>query len=365
MRLTIHVDSNRTWGGGQEQSLGLARELAARGQRTYFIAQPGSALAARLAAGELEWEPVSMRGLRGLAASRRLRGIFRRTKPDLIHVHDSAAQLPTAWAAGMFGGGRRIRRRPRLVITRRTLLPLRRPWRALTYQSPCDRVICVSEAVRRRLLEARVPQELLVVIPDFVDCRRFDPAAVHGEDPGDRPVIAAVGRLTKEKGHSVLLAAMALVARAVPDARLVICGQGSEEETLRRQAETEGVAGVVEFAGFAADVRPHLASAAVIAMPSLSEGLGVAALEAMAMAKPVVASDVGGLPESVAHGETGVVVPAGDARALAEALIALLQDPERARRMGEAGRARALAVYDKPRVVDRILALYDEVLAGG
>ena len=365
MPFTIHVDSNRTWGGGQEQSLGLARELAARGQRTHFIAQPGSALAARLAAGELEWEPVSMRGLRGLAACRRLRSIFHRTMPDIVHVHDSAAQLPTAWAAGILGGARLTGGKPRVVITRRTLLPLRRHWGALGHQSLCDRVICVSEAVRKRLREAGVPQELLVVIPDFVHCCRFDPAIAHRETRGDRPAIVAVGRLTKEKGHAVLLAAMPLVARAVPGARLVICGQGSEEEALRKQAETEGVAGVVELAGFVADVRPHLAGAEVFAMPSLSEGLGVAALEAMAMAKPVVATDAGGLPESVVHGETGVVVPAGDARALAEALIALLQDRGRALRMGEAGRARALAVYDKPRVVDRILALYDEVLAGG
>jgi glycosyltransferase involved in cell wall biosynthesis len=125
------------------------------------------------------------------------------------------------------------------------------------------------------------------------------------------------------------------------------------------------VAGAVEFAGFVLDVRPYLASADVFAMPSLSEGLGVAALEAMATGKPVVATDAGGLPESVIHQETGLIVPAGKPQLLADALIILLQHPARARQMGEAGRARALAQYDRPRIVDRIIALYHEVLGGG
>ncbi|MDH4179371.1 MAG: glycosyltransferase, partial [Armatimonadota bacterium] len=96
-----------------------------------------------------------------------------------------------------------------------------------------------------------------------------------------------------------------------------------------------------------------------------SEGLGVAGLEAMAMARPVVVSDAGGLPESVVHGETGLVVPAGDAAALAEALLSLLRHRNRAKEMGEAGRKRALEHYDRPHVVGRIAALYEELLGGG
>jgi len=221
--------------------------------------------------------------------------------------------------------------------------------------------------VRERLLEANVPTERLVVIPDFVDCQRFDPSLFQAGCPGSAlpqrpPTIVSVGRLTREKGHAVLLRAMAKVRCSMPQARLLICGTGPEEAALARQAAP--LTDQVEFLAFVSDVRPVLAAADLFAMPSLSEGLGVATLEAMAMAKPVVASATGGLRELVLDGETGLLVPPADADALAEGLLVLLRDPARAQRMGQAGRQRALAHYDRGLIVDRVLALYREVVSG-
>jgi glycosyltransferase involved in cell wall biosynthesis len=156
---------------------------------------------------------------------------------------------------------------------------------------------------------------------------------------------------------------MQVVLRTCPDAQLLLAGQGDRRPALEAQAAAAGISHAVTFLGFVSDVRVVLAAADVFAMPSLSEGLGVAALEAMAMARPVVATDAGGLPESVIHGETGLLVPAGDADALAEALMALLSDRQRARAMGEAGRQRALAHFDCAPIVDRVIALYHEVLS--
>jgi glycosyltransferase involved in cell wall biosynthesis len=214
------------------------------------------------------------------------------------------------------------------------------------------------------MLDAHVPAKLLWVIPDFVDCRHFDPAAVTTErEP--RPTVLSVGRMTREKGHTVLVRAMLIVAKAIPEVRLLVCGQGEREADLKKQTETEGLSEAVTFLGFAPDVRPSLNASDVFVMPSLSEGLGVAAIEAMAMAKPVVASRVGGLPESVVDGETGLLVPPGDGPALAAAIIALLRNSDLAQAMGRAGRQRALAQFDRGRVLDRVLALYHEVMAEG
>ena len=362
---TVHVDSNRTWGGGQEQSLGLALALAERGERTHFLVQQGSALAARLPATGLSFDEMSLRGARGILSYRRLGRRLRDLAPEIVHVHEAASEYLVAQAVGKLRRKGGSHQRLRLVVTRRTVFHADSMPSLPIYASLSDRVICVSEAVRACFPPSPNLRERLAVIPDFVDCRHFDPAAVRVERCDERPTMVSIGRLTKEKGHRVLLDALPMVLREAPEARLVICGQGPEEERLRRQAESLGVAGAVEFAGFVLDVRPYLASADVFAMPSLSEGLGVAALEAMATGKPVVATDAGGLPESVIHQETGLIVPAGKPQLLADALIILLQHPARARQMGEAGRARALAQYDRPRIVDRIIALYHEVLGGG
>ena len=361
MPFSVHIDSGRMWGGGQAQSLGLALALAERGERVHFLAQSGGALAERLAATGLSWEAIPLRGLAGALRSAQLRARFRQLGPDIVHLHDSAARVPAMWAAGRLGG-EFIGGRPRVVATRRTDFPIAKPKRARSYKFLCDRVICVSEAARQRLLEAGAPANLLCVIPDFVDCQLFDPAAVTMERK-EHPTVVSVGRLTSEKGHIVLLRAMARVMVDVPGARLVICGEGDQEGVLKKESETLGIARAVSFVGFTADVRPVLAAADVFAMPSLSEGLGVAALEAMAMAKPVVASSVGGLRESVADGVTGLLVPSGDHLALAAAVTALLEKPELAQTLGQAGRERVLAQFDRGPIIDRVLAVYRDVLA--
>jgi len=359
MPSSIHIDSHPRWGGGQAQSLGLALALAARGEETWFIAQPGSELESRLYGAYLRWEAMPLRGLAGLRSLSRLARTLGELAPDIVHIHESASHFVSGLAARGVEG-------PRIVVTRRTGSPLRRAWLAkMQYRLWCDRLICVSEAVRSRCREAGLPEALLTVIPDFVDCRHFDPGARQGEArPDSEPTVVTVGRLAAGKGHRVLLRAMREVAKAVPASRLLICGTGEEEAALRSMAVALGISDRVRFLGFARDVREVLARADVFAMPSLSEGLGVAALEAMAMEKPVVASNAGGLRESVVHGETGLIVPTGDAGGLASALIELLSDRGRATRMGREGRQRALDQYDRPRIVERTVNLYSELLTG-
>jgi glycosyltransferase involved in cell wall biosynthesis len=378
MPSSLHIDSHPGWGGGQAQSLGLAVALAARGEETWFVAQPGSELESRLRNSYLRWETMPLRGLAGLRSLRHLARRLTELQPDIIHIHESASHVIAGLAARMAyrtlppadrhqaSGGALRADGPKIIATRRTEAPLRRSWLGRAkYLLWCDRLICVSQAIRTCCLAAGLPESLLTVIPDFVDCRHFDPGVGQELAAGtDSPTLLTLGRLAASKGHRVLLRAMREVVRRMPSARLLVCGTGEEEAALRRQARTLGLGDRVEFLGFAPDVRRVLAQADVFVMPSLSEGLGVAVLEAMAMAKPVVASDAGGLPESVIHGETGLVVAAGDSRALAEALLDLLNDAEKARKMGQAGRQRALSHYHRPRIVERITALYDQVLAG-
>jgi glycosyltransferase involved in cell wall biosynthesis len=181
--------------------------------------------------------------------------------------------------------------------------------------------------------------------------------------PGSDPRLLCVGRLIPVKGHLVLFRALAQARARVPGLSLDVAGHGPLEPGLRAYVRELGLSDAVRFLGFVSPVQEAIERAAITVVPSLGEGFGMVALEAMERARPVIASDVGGLPEIVLHGETGIVVPAGDAEALAEAIVSLASDLERAAAMGLAGRARALESFRREQCTDRVEALYLRALA--
>jgi glycosyltransferase involved in cell wall biosynthesis len=181
---------------------------------------------------------------------------------------------------------------------------------------------------------------------------------------GGEPRLLCVGRLIPIKGHLVLLRALARAREHVPAATLHVAGRGALEPALREYVRELGLEDAVRFLGFVSPVQRAIEDAAVVVVPSLGEGFGMVALEAMERARPVIASAVGGLPEIVVDGETGLVVPSGDAEALAEAIVALAGDPERAAHMGAAGRERALGEFTPERSVRRVEELYTGARGG-
>jgi glycosyltransferase involved in cell wall biosynthesis len=173
--------------------------------------------------------------------------------------------------------------------------------------------------------------------------------------PSDEPRLLCVGRLVPIKGHRTLLEAFATARSRVPGLTLGIAGAGELEPELRAAAP-EGV----RFLGRV--VPPPYEEHAIVVVPSLGEGFGMVALEAAERGRAVIASDVGGLPEIVVDGETGLVVPPGDADRLAEAIVALAGDPERVRRLGAAGRHRAVTEFSEKHCIDEIARLYRAAL---
>ncbi|CAN5205107.1 glycosyltransferase family 1 protein [soil metagenome] len=185
-------------------------------------------------------------------------------------------------------------------------------------------------------------------------------AASDAVRPYDRtePRLLCVGRLIPIKGHLVLLRALALARLRVPGIALDVAGRGPLEPALKAVARELGIEDAVRFLGFVSPVQRAVEDAAIVVVPSIGEGFGMVALEAMERARPVVASAVGGLSEIVADGVTGLVVEPGDAEALANAVAYLAGDLERAAEMGRAGRERAVAEFPPERSADRIEELY-------
>jgi glycosyltransferase involved in cell wall biosynthesis len=240
--------------------------------------------------------------------------------------------------------------------------PLRGPLSRWKYRA-CDRVIAVSRKIAEVLGRHGVPPERIRVVYEGVPDR---PAAPGGREalaemgvPPGCPVIGNVAALTDHKDHATLLEAAARVRPRVPEARFVIVGDGPLREPLEALCRDRGLGDRWIFAGFRHDLDRLFPAFTVFCLSSHMEGLGTSLLDAMAFSCPVVATAAGGIPEAVEDGVTGRVVPVRDHAALADALVDLIESPERARSMGAAGRRRFEERFTAERMVDETLAAYD------
>jgi glycosyltransferase involved in cell wall biosynthesis len=209
-----------------------------------------------------------------------------------------------------------------------------------------DRVVCVSAGQAERVRRAGVLPERVRVIRNAARLEAFsepDPAArnwLRELVGGDGPILVAAGRLSVEKGFQVLVEAAPAILKAVPSARLVVFGDGPLRGSLERRVAALGLTDRVRLPGFRDDLDCLLPWADLVVLPSLTEGLPNVALEAAAAGVPVVATAVGGTPEVVIDGQTGVLVPPGEPTSLASRIVDVLRLPDRARALGAAGRRR-------------------------
>jgi len=229
-------------------------------------------------------------------------------------------------------------------------------------------LVAVSEPLATHLSrDLWIRRARIVTIPNGA---RFAPAArstLRAELglTDDSPLIVAVGNLYPVKGHTYLLEALGRLAPTHPRLQLAIAGRGDLAQVLQSQARDLNVEGRVHFLGLRQDIANILAAADVFALPSLSEGLPVALLEAMFASRPIVASAVGDVPAALASGAAGRLVPPGDAAALAGAIRGLLTNPFEARALGQTAQARAASEYGIGRMVQRYAEVYQRLLTNG
>ncbi|HZM26591.1 MAG TPA: glycosyltransferase [Gemmatimonadales bacterium] len=227
------------------------------------------------------------------------------------------------------------------------------------------RYLAVSEHVRGRLAAGMGwPEQKLRVVPNGIDpapfSQPFDPALRQWLTRGSqRPLVFTAARLSPEKAIDVLVSA----AARVPEAVFAIAGDGPERAAIRMQVEALGISERVRLLGARSDIPALLAACDLFVLPSLVEGLPISVLEAMAAARPVVATRIGGTDEVVMDGRTGLLVPPQDPEPLAAAIRSFLADPERGRQAGKAGREQLLARFTSKVMIDAVSATYEELLA--
>jgi glycosyltransferase involved in cell wall biosynthesis len=350
--------------GGSET---LARRLAiGLTRRRYacslYAVHDDGPLADLLRADGIPCRAFSRKGKWDLRPLVRLVQQFRADGTKVVHTHHLGQLLYGGLAARWAGC--------RVIHTEHEYYTLRRPraqqlLRVLTRLA--DRVTAVAEPVRGFLEDTvGLPASKLITIQNGVEVHRYEAAIPHDREEWDLKnsdvIIGCVGRLSPEKGHAVLLRAFRKVISRHPLARLALIGDGEERERLQHLAAELRIGNLVRFLGLRADVPEVLAACDLFTLPSIQEGFPMVILEALAAGKAVIASEVGAIPDVIRHGATGMLVPPGDADALADALCLLIEDEGARQRLGQSGRELVREAYDFERTVGQYDDLYQSVL---
>jgi len=362
-------------GGAEYQLLELAKGLNKRKFRVIVLnLQKG---------GPLESEFRHLPGVRLISLKRKgvfrflvflnILAVIRRMKVDVIQPFMTPAIFFSILPA-------LISRTPVKIVTERSG-PGRRKGTALRYRMYLcaedlltrfvDWAVTNSEAGKRYLIERGIAQMRVKVIYNGINLRRLDAVEEKvceirhrlGVPPGGN-VLGMVATLFPVKNHAVFLSAAARISQVIPDTRFALVGDGPLRTHLEGMSKDLGLGSRVIFFGDQRDVGAYIAAFDIAVLTSDTEGCSNFLLEAMALGKPVVATDVGGNRELVCQGESGVLVPPRDAEALADAIIDLLRNPALARSMGQAGKERVITRFSLGNMVSQYESLYEDSLRG-
>jgi glycosyltransferase involved in cell wall biosynthesis len=352
------------WTGAVGQTFETVLGLRDRGHDVTLVTTPGSILWDRAEESGLDLVGMNLRSEMNPGAIVRLCSVIRGKRADVVHAHRAHAHtiaLAASW----------LTRRPFVVSRHTALRPRDNLGSRIKYRSRAvTKIVAVSQAVADILADYGVPAERLSVIYDGVDPGLFGP---RGRCPGilgelglaeGGPVVCKVANAYGEsKGYDTFLDAAVAVSKELPDVRLMAVGKGTDSDKMKDAVTRRGLEGTVTLAGYRPDV-PDILSAVdlVVNCPKSREGLSVIALEAMASGLPVVATDVGGIPEIVRDGETGLLVPPDDPAALARAVTTLLSDAALASRLADAGARLVREELSVDKMVERTETLYRDVL---
>ncbi len=372
----LQVAYKSTISGGEKVLFDLAVSLRTRGHTVSAICPEDGQLPDRLAENGIRVKIIPFHKTYDLAAARRIARFIRREKIEVLHSHSMLTNILTR-LAGHWAG-------PSVsVSTEHLTMDLAhggrgRGWRErlrAAYYRRLDNftsrynhmVIAVSGAVRDDLLEQGMDPRRVTVVQNGIeipqlDRREYERSRRKLGIPKDVLVIGTAGRLSPQKDYPTLLRAAARVKDSVPHSLFLILGEGYLRPGLEKLTAKLGISDRVRFLGYREKALEVVAGFDIFALSSLWEGLPLAVLEAMALAKPVVATAVPGTAEAVLEGETGFLTPLEDHTALAEKIIHLAENPQKARLMGLAGRKRGEENFGRERMVDEYEALYRRLL---
>ena len=371
LRVALLMDTP-VWAGTEAHVRDLALGLAAENVHVRVACPNNSILAQKVRAEGGRIFPIARSGQYDPATVTRLRRALKRGEIDIIHAHNGRTALMGVLAV-------RSARRGHCILTQHFLRPfhsqqsgpkarLSNAIHAFVARN-LTHTIAISQAVKNAAIaRGEVEAEKISVVLNGLQAPQSNANSSRAEkraawqNDATAPLIACVARLQKEKDLDILISAMTQVRAQFPHARCIIAGEGNERAMLQSLIENEGLSATVELAGFVDSAADLMSAADVFVLPSAAEPFGLVLLEAMAMGAPIVAVNEGGPPEIVADKETGLLVPPRDSSAMAQALLEIISDKQRAQKMGAAGRARYEAMFTRQRMAQEARAVYENLL---
>ncbi|MFH1359907.1 MAG: glycosyltransferase family 4 protein [Candidatus Omnitrophota bacterium] len=351
-------------GGIASYILTLTKSLLSRGHRVIVVSSGGDRVNDLIAMGArhqtFALRTKSELNPRLYLSLKKLRELIRNEKIDIIHAHTRVTQV-----IGFFL--QKMSQKPCVCTCHGFFKP-----RLSRKIFPCwgNRTIAISEAVRRHLeKDFHVPKDKIDLIPNGIDLDEF--RLIDEKTKEDRrkefhldqgPVIGIIARLSDVKGHDILISAMKHIVQEIPQARLMIIGEGKREDLLKQMTKELGLAQNISFYPIVNKTAWILPIFDIFVMPSIQEGLGLSVMEAQAVGLPVVASRVGGIPSLIQDNETGVLVSSKDPKELGRAVIALLKDPIRAKKIGESARLFIQKEFSAEKMVEKTIACYQKAM---
>lgn len=358
----LHLSSEKTWRGGEQQIAYLLEELGKHGVQNHVAARKGSAFEAHCRRENIPVIALPFKNAVDLRTALAIKRYCRAHAIDLVHMH-SAKSHGLGVISHVFGN------QTPLVLSRRVMFMPKRSWfTRWKYNHPAiARVLCVSDKIKEVMQAYLKHPEKAVTVHSGVDLHKFDPArrgdllVREGIRRPGRTVIGNTGALEYEKDYPTFIDTIGKLVQKKLPVQAVIIGTGSEEEALKKYVQDKQLQDVITFTGFRRDLVSLLPELDVFLMPSIQEGLGTSVLDAFLARVPVVATQVGGIPEMVISGQTGLLTPTGDSTALAAHIESLLANPALRETLVK-GAQEKVTEFSKERMAARTLAIYHDII---